>query len=140
MSLEIIAAGTLLDMALGGIVGDAASGGVKLLWQTIRKRLVQNQPVIEGEIVELEQNPTPENLKPLEAFLQVEMVKDKAFAEAISKLGQEIANANKENTITTGDIKAETGGVAAANIDAPNSRFGGSDKVINVGKDQAQKK
>ncbi len=135
MSLEIIAAGTLLDMALGGIVGDAASEGAKRLWQTIRNRLLQNQPVIEGEIVELEQNPTQENLQPLEAFLQVEMHKDRAFAEAISKLGQKIANVNKGNNIMTGDIKAETGGVAAANIDAPGSRFGGSDTNINVGKD-----
>ncbi len=134
MSLEIIAAGTLLDMALGGIVGDAASEGAKRLWQMIRNRLLQNQP-IEAEIVELEQNPTQENLQPLEDFLQVEMHKDRAFAEAISKLGQEIAYANKENNITTGDIKAKTGGVAAANIDAPGSRFGGSDTNINLGED-----
>lgn len=135
MSLEIIAAGTLLDMALGGIVGDAASEGAKRLWQMIRNRLLQNQPTIEGEIVELEQNPTQENLEPLEAFLQVEMHKDRAFAEAISKLGQEIAHTNKENHITTGDIKAETSGVAAAEINAPNARIGGSDNIFNVGKD-----
>ena len=134
MSLEIIAAGTLLDMALGGIVGDAASEGAKRLWQMIRNRLVQNQP-IEAEIVELEQNPTQENLELVEAFLKLEMRRDRAFAEAISKLGQEIANSNQNNSITTGDIKAETGGVAAAEINAPNSRFGGSDTNINVGKD-----
>ena len=85
--------------------------------------------------MELEHNPTQENLETLKAFLQVEMRKDKVFAEAISKLGQEIAHANQENHITTGDIKAETGGVAAAEINAPNSRFGGSDTNINVGKD-----
>lgn len=35
MSLELIAAGKLLEMALGGIVGGAASEGAKPLWQTI---------------------------------------------------------------------------------------------------------
>ena len=58
MSLEITAT-TLLSMALGGIVGNAASDGVRdlqrRLWQTIKKRLLQNQP-IEAEIIELEQN------------------------------------------------------------------------------------
>ena len=89
MSIELLAAGKLLDMALGGIVGDAASDGVKLLWQTIKNRLLKNQP-IEAEIVELEQNPTQENLKLLEPFLQVEMHKDKLFAQEISKLAKEI--------------------------------------------------
>ncbi len=134
MSIELLAAGKLLDMALGGIVGDAASDGVKLLWQTIKNRLLKNQP-IEAEIVEVEQNPTQENLKLLEPFLQFEMHKDKLFAEEISKLAQEIAKANSGDNITVREIKAETGGVAAAKIDAPGSRFGGSDTHINVGKD-----
>ena len=134
MSIELLAAGKLLDIAVGAIVKDAASGGTKLLWQTIKNRLLKNQPV-EAEIVELEQNPTQENLKPLEPFLQVEMHKDKLFAEEISKLAREIAKTSAGDTITTGDIKAETGGVGAAKIDAPNARIGGSDTNINVGKD-----
>ena len=135
MCLELIAAGKLLDMALGGIVGNAATEGAKLLWRTIRNRLVQNQPTIEAEIIELEQNPIPENLQPLEAFLQVEMHKDQTFAEAISKLGQEIANASSGDNITVTEIKAEGNAVAAAKIDAPGGRIGGSDTNINVGKD-----
>ncbi len=135
MSLELLAGEKILDIAFSAIVGDAASEGGKLLWRKIKDRLGQNQPVIEAEIVELEQNPTQENLKPLEPFLQVEMHKDKLFAEEISKLAREIANASAGDTITTGEIKAETGGVAAANIDAPGSRFGGSDTNINLGED-----
>jgi len=137
MSLELIAAGKLLEMAFAGIVGNTATDGVKLLWQTIKNRLVSNQPDIKAEILKLEQNPTPENLKPLEPFLQVEMHKDKSFAEEISKLAQEIAQASGDN-ITVGEIKAETGGVAATTIDASNSTgFGGSysnTTNINMGK------
>ncbi len=129
MSLELLAAGKLLEMALGGIVGDAASEGAQRLWQMIKNRLLQNQP-IEAEIVELEQNPTQENLKLLESFLQVEMHKDKIFAEEISKLAREIAKANSGDNFTDTKIKAETGGVAAAKIDASNARIN-----INVGKD-----
>ncbi len=135
MSIELFTAEKLLEMALGAIVGGATTEGVTRLWQTIKNRLRKNQPVIEAEIVELEQNPTQENLKPLEPFLQVEMHKDRLFAEEISKLAKEIAKASSGDTITTGEIKAETGGVAAAKIDAPGSRFGGSDTNINVGKD-----
>ncbi|MDJ0683004.1 MAG: hypothetical protein QNJ18_24470 [Xenococcaceae cyanobacterium MO_167.B52] len=134
MSIELLAAGKLLDMALGGIVGNAATETAKLLWRTIKNRLLQNQPVIEAEIVELEQNPTQEKLKPLEPFLQVEMHKDKLFAQEISNLAKEIAKANSGDTITTGEIKAEGNAVAAAKIDAPNSRIGGSDTNINLPK------
>ncbi|MEM7595016.1 MAG: hypothetical protein AAF383_26545 [Cyanobacteria bacterium P01_A01_bin.83] len=126
MSLELLAAGSLLDMALGGIVGDAASEGAKRLWQMIRNRLVQNQSVIEGEIVELEENPTPENLKPLEAFLQVEMHKDRAFAEAISKLGQEIANANSGDTIEMKEFEAKDNAVVIGKAEAQTQNFGGT--------------
>ena len=133
-------AGSLLTMALGGIVGNASSDGVRRvmrqLWQTIRNRLLQNQPAIKVEMVELEQNPTQENLNPLEPFLQVEMHKDKAFTEEISRLGREIksAQANGDNIINQGNIEAEGSGVAANNINAPNSRFGGSNMIINLGK------
>ena len=135
MSIAIFTAEKLLEMALGAIVGNAATEGSTKLWQTIKNRLRQNQP-IEAEIVELEQHPSRENLKPLEPFLQVEMYKDKRFAEEISELAREIAraNSNSGDNITTGEIKAETGGVAAAKIDAPGSRFGGSDTNLDVGK------
>ena len=135
MSIELFTAEKLLEMALGGIAGNAASESVTRLWQAIKNRLRKNQPVIEAEIVELEQNPSQENLKRLEPFLHVEMRNDTQFAEEISKLAKEIAKANSGDKITVREIKAETGGVAAAKIDAPGSRFGGSDTNINVGKD-----
>ncbi|GAB4525645.1 MAG: hypothetical protein Tsb0014_05130 [Pleurocapsa sp.] len=137
MSLGLLTAKALLSMVLGGIVGNAASDGVrglgKQLWQTIKNRLLQNQPTIEAEIINFEQNPTQENAKLLEAFLQVEMHKDKIFAEVISNLGREMAQASGEN-ITIRDIKAESNGVAAAKINAPNSRIGGSDNHYHLGK------
>ena len=143
LMIQLFAAEKLLEMALSAIVGNAATEGSTKLWQTIFNRLRQNQPEIEAEIVELEQNPTQENLKPLEPFLQVEMHKDKLFAEEISKLAREIAkaNSNSGDNITTGDINAETGGLAAAKIDnisGSGNRFGGSDTnntTFNVGKD-----
>ena len=107
MSLELLAAGTLLDMALGGIVGDVASEGAKKLWKTIRSRLVQNQPTIEAEIVEIEQNHTQEKRELIKAYLKAEMLRDNAFAEAISKLGHEIANTVKGDTIEQKDFEAE---------------------------------
>ncbi|MDJ0902442.1 MAG: hypothetical protein QNJ55_26925 [Xenococcus sp. MO_188.B8] len=143
MSHELLTAQALLNIALGGIVGNAASDGVrklgKQLWQRIRNRLLQNQPTIEAEIVNFEQSPIAENTKLLEDFLQVEMHKDKEFAEAISNLGREISHANG-GSITNKNIKAEGNAVAAAMIDAPNSRIGGSDNHYHLGKEQAQMK
>lgn len=133
MTLGLLAA-ELLDMALGGIIGDAASDGAKRLWQAIKNRLLKNQPAIEAEIVELEQNPSQENLKLLEPFLQVEMHKDKVFAEEISKLAREIANKNSGDTINQEKFKAEGNSIVAGKIDAPNSRIGGLDTNITLPK------
>ena len=125
MSIELLAAGKLLDIAVGAIVGDAASGGTKLLWQTIKNRLLKNQP-IEAEIVELEQNPTQENLKPLEAFLQVEMHKDKLFAEEISKLAREIANASSGDTIEMKEFEAKDNTAVIGKAEGNQQFFGGT--------------
>jgi hypothetical protein len=125
MSLELIAAGTLLEMALGGIVGDAASEGAKRLWQMIKNRLLQNQP-IEAEIVELEQNPTQENLKLLESFLKDEMDKDNKFAEDISKLAREIATQNSGDTIEIKNNEFKDNAISIGKAQAENQTFGGT--------------
>ncbi|MDJ0594833.1 MAG: hypothetical protein QNJ72_33460 [Pleurocapsa sp. MO_226.B13] len=126
MSLELLAAGKLLDIAFSAIIGDAASEGGKLLWRKIKDRLGQNQPVIEAKIVELEQNPTQENLKPLEPFLQVEMHKDKLFAEEISKLGREIANASSGDTIEMKDMIAKDNAAVVGKAEGTQQFFGGT--------------
>ena len=119
--MELFAAEKLLEMAVAGIVGNTATDGVKLLWQKIKNRLLQNQP-IEAEILELEQNPTQENLKPLEAFLQVEMHKDKLFAEEISKLAKEIANISSSDKIEIKDFKAKDNSVVIGKAEG-NQQF-----------------
>jgi hypothetical protein len=126
MTLELFTAGKLLGMALSAIVGDAASGGVNLLWQQIRTRLLQNQPAIEAEIVELEQNPTQKNLKPLEAFLQVEMHKDKLFAEEISKLAREIATQNSGDTIEIKNNEFKDNAISIGKAEAQTQNIGGA--------------
>jgi hypothetical protein len=126
MTLELFTAGKLLEMALSAIVGDAASGGVNLLWQQIRTRLLQNQPAIEAEIVELEQNPTQKNLKPLEAFLQVEMHKDKLFAEEISKLAREIATQNSGDTIEIKNNEFKDNAISIGKAEAQTQNIGGA--------------
>ncbi len=106
MSIELLAAEKLLEMAFAGIVGNTATEAVKLLWQKIKERLLQNQP-IEAKIVELEQNPTQEKLKLLEPFLHVEMLNDTKFAEEISKLARKIVQANSGDTIEQKKFEAE---------------------------------
>ena len=138
MSLELSAA-TLLSMALGGIVGNAASDGVrnlpnlsKRLWLIIKNRLLKNQP-IEAEIVKLEQNPSENNLKPIEAFLQVEMHKDKIFAEAICKLGREIAEAQNGDSIQIDNFTVQDNAVVIGKAEGQTQYFGGTH--INPKKD-----
>ena len=106
MSMELLTAAEILNKALGGIVAVTAGGGAKVLWQKIKNRL-QKDNSLEPTIAELEQNPTQENLKLLEAFLQVEMHRDKIFAEEISKLAREIAQANSGDTIEQKEFEAK---------------------------------
>jgi hypothetical protein len=126
MSIELFTAEKLLEMALSSIVGNAASGLTNSLWTKIRDRLRKNQPVIEAEIVELEQNPTQENLKPLEPFLQVEMRKDRLFAEEISKLAKEIANASSGDTIEIKEFEAKDNAVVVGKAEGSQQFFGGT--------------
>ena len=123
--MGLLAAGKLLEMALSAIVGDAASGSAKLLWQKIKNRLQKNQP-IEAEIVELEENPTQENLKQLEPFLHVEMRNDPKFAEEISKLGREIANGSSGDTIEMKEFEAKDNAVVVGKAEGKQQFFGGT--------------
>jgi phenylalanyl-tRNA synthetase alpha subunit len=125
MSLELFTAGKLLEMALSAIVGNAASGGVNLLWQQIRTRLLKNKPVIEAEIVKLEQNPTQENLKSLKAFLQDEIDKDNKFAEEISKLAREIATQNSGHTIEIKNNEFKDNAISIGKAEAETQNIGG---------------
>ncbi|MGK7897719.1 MAG: hypothetical protein AB4372_29905, partial [Xenococcus sp. (in: cyanobacteria)] len=111
--------------ALGGIVAVAAGGGAKVLWQKIKNRLLQNQP-LEAEILELEQNPTQENLKPLEPFLQVEMHKDQLFAAEISKLAKEIANISSGDTIEMKDFEAKDNAAVIGKVEGNQQFIGGT--------------
>jgi hypothetical protein len=111
---------------LSAIVGNAASGGVNLLWQQIKTRLLKNQPTIEVEIVELEQNPTEEQLKRLERFLQVEMDKDKLFAEEINKLAREIATQNSGDTIEIKNNEFKDNAISIGKAEAQTQNFGGT--------------
>ena len=123
--MELLTAGKLLEIALSAIVGDAASEGAKLLWQKIKNRLQKNQP-IEAEIIELEENPTQENLKQLEPFLHVEMRNDPKFAEEISELGRKIANANSGDTIEMKDMIAKDNAVVVGKAEGKQQFFGGT--------------
>jgi|GEM_PF-2430934 len=125
MSIELFAAEKLLEMAFAGIVGNTATDGVRLLWQKIKNRLSRN-PSIEAEIIELEQNPTQEKLKLLEAFLQVEMHQDKLFAEEISKLAKEVENMSSGDNIEMKDFEAKDNAVVIGKAEAQIQNFGGT--------------
>ncbi|VEP15273.1 conserved hypothetical protein [Hyella patelloides LEGE 07179] len=112
MSIELFTAGKLLEIALSAIVGNAATEGTTRLWQTIKNRLLQNQPVIEADIiVELEQNPTEEKLKRLQPYLEQEMQEDRDFAQEITKLAKEVANVSSGDALNMNNPVAKEGGI-----------------------------
>ncbi len=120
--MELLTAGELLNKALGGIVAVAAGSGAKLLWQKIKNRLLQNQP-LEAKILELEQNPTKEKLKLLEPFLHVEMHQDPQFAEEIRKLARKISNSG--DRIEMKDFETKDNSVAIGKAEGKQQFFGG---------------
>ncbi len=67
----------------------------KKLWQTIRNRL-QNQPVAQTVIGEIEENNSPDQIPKLTPFLDVEMLSDETFKQEVQQLAKEAMNQDKD--------------------------------------------
>lgn len=123
--MELLTAGELLNKALGGIVAAGAGGGAKVLWQRIKDRLSQNKS-LEAEILELEQHPNQENLKPLETPLQEEMDQNQQFAKEIRKLAREIVNMNSGDKNEMKDFETKDNSVAINKAEGNQQFIGGT--------------
>ena len=106
MTLEILTAEKIFELAFGAVIETGASELAKKLWQKIRNKL-KGEPVAEAALVEIEQNHSREKLAQIVPFLQVEMLKDQQFAQEMQTLAKEI-NANTQENITL-------------NVDSPQS-------------------
>lgn len=98
MAIEVFTAEKLLEWSFGAIVGKLTEGAIAALWGAIRQRL-QQEPIAEAEIVEVEQNYSQESLKKLIPFLQVEMLKDPQFNQNLQQLAQEVAKSSQDTFI-----------------------------------------
>ncbi len=102
MTPETFTAAKILELAFGAIiktgVGKLTEGAIakgKELWQKIKQRF-QGEPAIEAALLEVETNQSKEVLlQQVVPFLQVEMLKDKQFAQEIQQLAQQIVNINQ---------------------------------------------
>ena len=65
------------------------------LWQTIRNRL-QNKPVAQTAIGEIEENKSQDQISNLAPFLDVEMLSDETFKQEVQQLANEAMNQDKD--------------------------------------------
>lgn len=96
MTLELLAAEKIAELAFGAVIETGASELVKKLWGKIRNKL-RSEPVAEAALVEIEQNYSKEPLSKIVPFLQVEMLKDQQFAQEMQALANEINTGSQEN-------------------------------------------
>ncbi|NEP02756.1 MAG: hypothetical protein F6K58_29725 [Symploca sp. SIO2E9] len=135
MTLELLAAEKIAELAFGAVIETGASELVKKLWGKIRNKL-RSEPVAEAALVEIEQNHSREQLTKIVPFLQVEMLKDQQFAQEMQALAHEINTGSQEN-ITQQDFEArDNAGVVGKQVGTVNKA--GVTEIgtqINVGKE-----
>ncbi len=102
----------------------------KKLWQTIRNRL-QNQPVAQAAIGEIEKNKSPDQIPKLTPFLDVEMLSDETFKQEVQRLAKDAMNQDK-NIINNYVAKAEKSTIVGKQ-DAENLTNNNAETINNIG-------
>ena len=102
----------------------------KKLWQTIRNRL-QNQPVAQAAIGEIEENNSTDQIPNLAPFLDVEMLSDETFKQEVQRLAKDAMNQDK-NIINNYVAKAEKSTIVGKQ-DAENLTNNNAETINNIG-------
>ncbi|MDJ0600089.1 MAG: hypothetical protein QNJ37_14765 [Crocosphaera sp.] len=141
--MEPFTTAKILEFVVGAVITMGVENlptATKKLWQTIRNRL-QNQPVAQVAIAEIEENNSPDQIPKLAPFLEVEMLSDETFEQQVQQLAKEAIEQDKE-TINIYVAKAEKSTVVGKqeaenlnNYNAETISNIGTQNVINVKKE-----
>ncbi|MFB8792019.1 MAG: hypothetical protein U7123_25025 [Potamolinea sp.] len=110
---------------------ESAIAKARQLWEMIRHRL-QGDERVQTALVEIDQHRSWEHLKEIELFLQVEMYRDRQFAETIKTLAEEIKASDSQDTITM-NVDAHDNSAVVGKAEGKNQNFGGTHVHHNHG-------
>ncbi len=110
---------------------ESAIAKARELWEMIRHRL-QGDERVQTALVEVEQNNSREHLKQIEPFLQVEMYRDRQFAETIKVLAEEIKASGSQDNITM-NVDARDNSAVVGKAEGKTQTFGGNHVHHNHG-------
>ena len=131
--METFTTAKILEFVVGAVITigvESLPTATKKLWQTVRNRL-QNQPVAQVAIAEIEENNSPNQIPNLAPFLDVEMLSDETFREEVQQLAKEAMNQDKA-TINIHVAKAEKSTVVGKQ-EAENLNNYNAETINNIG-------
>jgi len=135
MSLEILAASKIAEIAFGKLVETAVGKGIeasleklKPLRDKIWHKLTGNAEA-QAALAEVQQNPSAANVERVATFLDAAMIEDKPFAEEIHTLAQQI-NLNKVEDNST---KTEINDRSHKTVQASDNAIGEIGNIENPG-------
>jgi hypothetical protein len=139
MVLEVFTAAKILEIALTAVIetgsGKFTEGAIakaKELWQKIGDRL-KSEPTAEAALVKVESEQSKDDLEQVVPFLQVEMIKDKQFAEELQNLAQQFKQLNISNTQDNSSQTQIIGGTGNKGFQAKANEIGHFGDNINPG-------
>lgn len=131
--MEVFTTAKILEFVVGAVITmgvENLPSATRKLWQTIRNRL-QNQPIPQVAIGEIEENNSTEQIPNLAPFLDVEMLNDETFKQEVQQLAKEAMNQDKE-TINIHIAKAEKSTIVGKQ-EAENLNNYNAETINNVG-------
>ncbi len=139
MVFEVFTAAKILEIALTAVIetgaGKFTEGAItkaKELWQKIRDRL-KSEPTAKAALVKIESEQSKDDLEQVLPFLQVEMIKDKQFAEELQTLAQQFKQLNISNTQDNSSQTQIIGGTGNKGFQAKAERIEHFGDNINPG-------
>lgn len=139
MVLEVFTAAKILEIAFTAVIetsaGNLTGGAIakaKQLWQKIGDRL-KGEPTAEAALVKVESEQSKDDLELVVPFLQVEMIKDKQFAQELQTLAQQFNQLNISNTQDNSSQTQIIGGTGNKGFQAKAERIEHFGDSINPG-------
>lgn len=131
--MEPFTTAKILEFVVGAVITmgvEKLPTTTKKLWQTIRNRL-QNKPIAQAAIGEIEENKSQEQIPKLAPFLDVEMLSDETFKQEVQQLAKDAMNQDKE-TIDIHFANAQSSPVVGKQGGRGNTIIG---TQVNLGKE-----
>lgn len=139
MSLEILAASKIAEIAFGKLVetavGKSIEAGLEKL-KPLRDKIwhkLRGNAEAEAALAEVQQNPSAANVERVATFLDAAMIEDQPFADEIRTLAQQINQEINLNKVEDNSTKTQINDRSHKTVQARDNAIGEIGKIDNPG-------